>query len=141
MRILAEHGVTAFAWADHERYVGIGIGIGIQETVSDWKEIHPSNSEVAGLPCVPSLSTLPAPPELALLDVGSFVVPGLGVEPGADGPAAVRELHRIAEGFAAGGPRPRPHGLRRPERASAWLGTIPDPVTAHPQRMVLVRVG
>ncbi|MCC9707637.1 hypothetical protein E4N62_21520 [Streptomyces sp. MNU76] len=35
------------------------------------------------------------------LGAGSFVVPGLGVEPVADGPAAVRELHRIAEDFAA----------------------------------------
>ncbi|MGW0843909.1 HAD family hydrolase [Streptomyces sp. NPDC002787] len=34
LRILAEHGVTGFTWADHERYVGISI----QETVSDWKD-------------------------------------------------------------------------------------------------------
>ncbi|WP_093790624.1 HAD family phosphatase [Streptomyces sp. cf124] len=34
VRILAEHGVTGFTWADHERYIGISI----QETVSDWKE-------------------------------------------------------------------------------------------------------
>ena len=33
VRILAEHGVTGFTWADHERYIGISI----QETVSDWK--------------------------------------------------------------------------------------------------------
>ncbi|WNZ13796.1 hypothetical protein [Streptomyces sp. 11x1] len=35
------------------------------------------------------------------LGVESFVVPGLGIEPGADGPAAVRESHRNAEDFAA----------------------------------------
>ncbi|GGY37713.1 HAD family hydrolase [Streptomyces djakartensis] len=31
---LAEHGVTDFTWADHERYVGIST----RETVADWKE-------------------------------------------------------------------------------------------------------
>ncbi|MFF8012300.1 HAD-IA family hydrolase [Streptomyces sp. NPDC007929] len=31
---LADHGVSDFTWADHERYVGIST----QETVADWKE-------------------------------------------------------------------------------------------------------
>jgi len=104
--------------------------------------IHPSNSEVAGLPCVPSLSALPAPPELAVLAVGpaaiaasmrdalalgvrSFVVPGLGVESGAGGPAAVRELHRIAEDFSAAVLGPNCMGSASPDSPSAWLGTIP----------------
>jgi beta-phosphoglucomutase-like phosphatase (HAD superfamily) len=34
LRTLAEHGVTGFTWADHERYVGISM----RETVSDWQE-------------------------------------------------------------------------------------------------------
>ncbi|MEU1005103.1 acetate--CoA ligase family protein [Streptomyces tibetensis] len=104
--------------------------------------IHPSNSEVAGLQCVPSLKALLAPPELAVLAVGpatiaasmrdalalgvrSFVVPGLGVESGADGPAAVRELHRIAEDSGAAVLGPNCMGSASPDSPSAWLGTIP----------------
>ena len=106
--------------------------------------IHPSNSQVAGLPCVPTLSALPAAPELAVLAVGpaaiaasmrdalalgvrSFVVPGLGVESGADGPAAVRELHRIAEDFEAAVLGPNCMGSARPDTPSEWLGPSPRP--------------
>lgn len=34
LRTLAEHGVTGFTWADHERYVGISL----RETVADWRK-------------------------------------------------------------------------------------------------------
>ncbi|MFI6245911.1 acetate--CoA ligase family protein [Streptomyces sp. NPDC051016] len=104
--------------------------------------VHPSNPEVAGLRCVPSLSALPAPPELAVLAVGpatiatsmrdalalgvrSFVVPGLGVEAGPEGPAAVRELRQLADDSGAAVLGPNCMGSARPDSPSAWLGTIP----------------
>ncbi|MEU3252655.1 HAD family phosphatase [Streptomyces sp. NPDC006997] len=42
---LAEHGVTDFSWADHERYVGIST----QETVADWKRRYGLTTPVAEL--------------------------------------------------------------------------------------------
>ncbi|MEU1851301.1 HAD family phosphatase [Streptomyces sp. NPDC019990] len=42
---LAEHGVTDFSWADHERYVGIST----QETVADWKERYGLRASVEEL--------------------------------------------------------------------------------------------
>ncbi|GGX01591.1 HAD family hydrolase [Streptomyces lomondensis] len=44
-RTLAEHGVTDFGWADHERYVGIST----QETVADWKERYGLRASVEEL--------------------------------------------------------------------------------------------
>ncbi|MFI8189415.1 HAD family hydrolase [Streptomyces sp. NPDC085946] len=44
-RTLAEHGVTDFTWADHERYVGIST----QETVADWKRRYGLRASVAEL--------------------------------------------------------------------------------------------
>ncbi|WP_030147235.1 MULTISPECIES: HAD family hydrolase [unclassified Streptomyces] len=42
---LAEHGITDFSWADHERYVGIST----QETVADWKERYGLRASVEEL--------------------------------------------------------------------------------------------
>lgn len=42
---LAEHGVTDFSWADHERYVGVST----QETVADWKERYGLRASVEEL--------------------------------------------------------------------------------------------
>ncbi|MFF7311241.1 HAD-IA family hydrolase [Streptomyces sp. NPDC008137] len=42
---LAEHGVTDFSWADHERYVGIST----QETVADWRERYGLRASVEEL--------------------------------------------------------------------------------------------
>jgi acetate---CoA ligase (ADP-forming) len=103
--------------------------------------VHPRHSELAGLPCVASMAQLPAVPELAVLAVGpaqvtssmrdalalgvrSFVVPGLGVEAGQDGPDAVRELRQLAAEAGAAVLGPNCMGIASPAAPSAWLGTI-----------------
>jgi acetate---CoA ligase (ADP-forming) len=103
--------------------------------------VHPRRSELAGLPCVASIAQLPAVPDLAVLAVGpahvassmrdalalgvcSFVVPGLGVEAGPDGPPAVRELCQLAAATGAAVLGPNCMGVASPTAPSAWLGTI-----------------
>lgn len=103
--------------------------------------VHPHRSELAGLPCVASLARLPTVPDLAVLAVGparvassmhdalalgvrSFVVPGLGVEAGPDGPPAVGELRRLAAEAGAAVLGPNCMGVASPTAPSAWLGTI-----------------
>jgi len=103
--------------------------------------IHPHRSEVAGLPCVDSFAQLPAVPDLAVLAVGpahvasamrdalalgvrSFVVPGLGVEAGPDGPQAVGDLRQLAAEAGAAVLGANCMGIASPTAPSAWLGTI-----------------
>jgi acetyltransferase len=103
--------------------------------------VHPHRSQLAGLPCVASVEQLPTVPDLAVLAVGpahvassmrdaltlgvrSFVVPGLGVEAGQDGPRAVRELRRLAAETGAAVLGPNCMGIASPTAPSAWLGTI-----------------
>jgi acetate---CoA ligase (ADP-forming) len=115
--------------------------------------VHPRRSEVAGLPCVASIPQLPAVPDLAVLAVGpahvassmrdalalgvrSFVVPGLGVEAGQDGPQAVRELRQLAAEAGAAVLGPNCMGIASPTAPSAWLGTIRPTFVSGPVAVV-----
>jgi acyl-CoA synthetase (NDP forming) len=105
--------------------------------------IHPRNREVNGLPCVPSFADLPEPPELALLLVGhgaaeaafenalaagvrAFVVPGLGNEAGAEGPAVAARVARLALDAGAAVVGPNCMGVAVPDGPSPWIGAVPD---------------
>jgi acetate---CoA ligase (ADP-forming) len=104
--------------------------------------VHPRHSAVHGLRCVPRIADLPTPVELGFLLVGhrhieaafaeavaagirAFVVPGLGNESGAAGPAVAERLRELAleaqvalVGFNC-------MGVAVPDRASCWIGTVP----------------
>jgi acyl-CoA synthetase (NDP forming) len=105
--------------------------------------VHPSHSEVAGLPCAPRIADLPETPELALLLVGharveqafedavaagvrAFVLPGLGAEAGvAAAPVIARIASRAAEvGASVLGPNCM--GVATPGGTSFWLGSVPE---------------
>src|SRR5579884_3050799 len=105
--------------------------------------VHPSAGEVAGLRCVPRMSALPLVPELAVMAVGpativplvreailhgvrAFVVPGLGVEAGAEASGVAAELARLAEAEGAAILGRNCMGIAVPGGASAWLGTLPS---------------
>ncbi|WP_206187881.1 CoA-binding protein, partial [Streptomyces neyagawaensis] len=64
--ILAPRSVALVGASRRNLQLAANVRRGSAEAVG----IHPNNSEVAGLPCVPSLAALPAPPELAVLAVG-----------------------------------------------------------------------
>jgi acyl-CoA synthetase (NDP forming) len=107
--------------------------------------VHPARRDVLGLDCYPSVSSLPEVPELAVLAVGhrrleaafeeaagagvrAFIVPGLGTESGAEGPAIAAVLAERAEALGAVMLGPNCMGVARPGHRSLWLGTVPDSV-------------
>lgn len=104
--------------------------------------VHPSRTDVLGLPCYPSVADLPEQPELALLLVGhrgieqafeeaaaagvrAFVVPGLGNEAGAEGPPVATRIAARAEEIDAAVVGPNCMGVAIPDGASPWIGTVP----------------
>lgn len=115
--------------------------------------VNPRRGEVGGLPCYPSVAGLPEVPDVAMIlvgaamveaavaealdaGVGGLVVPGLGAEAGAAGPAVARRVAALA------GERGVPllgancMGYARPGGPSPWLGT-PSP-TFEPGRVAVV---
>ena len=103
--------------------------------------VHPSRAEVLGLRCVPNLADLPEVPDLAVLLVGhsrveevfeqaiglgirAFVVPGIGSEAGADGPAVAARLQARANEVGAAVLGHNCMGLAEPG-GSPWIGTLP----------------
>src|SRR5262249_24080222 len=105
--------------------------------------VHPRRKDVLGLACFPRVADLPEPPELALLLVGhraaeeafedaaaagvrAFVIPGLGNEAGTEGPPITARLRARAEGIGAAIVGPNCMGVAVPDRASAWLGVVPE---------------
>jgi acetyltransferase len=105
--------------------------------------IHPTRIEASGLRCLPSVAELDEPSETALLLVGhtrvedafadcaaagirAFVLPGLGAEAGADGPAIAERIALRAAEIGASILGPNCMGAAAPERSSPWIGTVPD---------------
>jgi len=105
--------------------------------------VNPNYTDVAGLPCVPSVGAIPEPPETAVLLVGhgrlvdafedaaaagvrAFVVPGLGNEAGPEGPRLTAWLVRRAGEIGAAVLGPNCMGVAHPNAASAWIGTVPE---------------
>lgn len=115
--------------------------------------VHPQRDEVLGLRCVPSFADLDSaalaaagleqPPDLAVLLVGhtrveeafeqalelgvrAFVVPGIGSEAGAEGPAVAARLRARADQAGAAVLGHNCMGLAAPG-GSPWIGTLsPD---------------
>lgn len=125
----------------------------VQRGTRDAIGVHPANTEVAGLRCVPSMAALPTPPELAVLAVGpsaiasvmrdaleigvrSFVVPGLGAESGTAGQDTIAGLRRLAEDAGAAVLGPNCMGVASPGLPSAWIGTLPPSFTPGPVAVV-----
>lgn len=109
--------------------------------------VHPSRTDVLGLPCLPRIGDLPETPELALLlvnherveeafeeaaaaGVRAFVVPGLGSESGAAAGPIVGRLAARARALGAPLLGPNCMGFANPSGPTAWLGTVPDTVAA-----------
>lgn len=107
--------------------------------------VHPTRSDVLGLPCHPRVSDLPELPETALLlvnherveqafeeaaaaGVRAFVVPGLGSEAGAAARPISERIAARASAIGASVLGPNCMGVASPSRATAWLGTVPDTV-------------
>jgi acetyltransferase len=109
--------------------------------------VNPNRAEVLGLPCFPSVADLPETPELALLlvnhervegaleeaaaaGVRAFVVPGVGAEAGAAGPAIVERLAARARELDVALLGPNCMGMVVPGRAAAWIGSPPESTAA-----------
>ncbi len=105
--------------------------------------VHPTRREVLGLECLPSVADLPELPELAVLAVGhrrvleafeeaaaagvrAFVVPGLGTESGAEGPAITAGLAARAHELGAAVLGPNCMGIALPGRQSFWIGAVSE---------------
>jgi acetate---CoA ligase (ADP-forming) len=104
--------------------------------------VHPRDTSVGGLACYPTIGAVPSRPELAWMLVGhrrieaafdealaagvrSFVLPGLGNEAGAEGPAVAERVARRALEAGAGVIGPNCMGVAAPGAASFWIGTVP----------------
>ena len=115
--------------------------------------VNPRREEIGGLACYPSVAALPEVPDVAMVlvgvasveaavaealaaGVGGLVVPGLGVEAGAAGPAVVRRVAALAEEHGVPLLGVNCMGYVRPEGPSPWLGT-PSP-TFEPGRVAVV---
>lgn len=105
--------------------------------------VNPNRPEVLGTPCYPSVTDLPETPELAFLLVShtrvekaaeealaagirALVVPGIGAEAGAEGPAVVRRLKALVDAAGAAVIGPNCMGVASPHGPSTWIGTVPD---------------
>jgi acyl-CoA synthetase (NDP forming) len=104
--------------------------------------VHPRETRVGGLACYPNIGAIPSRPELAWMLVGhrrieaafeealaagvrSFILPGLGSEAGAEGPAAAERVARRAIDAGAAVVGPNCMGVAVPGAASFWIGTVP----------------
>lgn len=109
--------------------------------------VNPGRSDVLGLRCYPRVGDLPDRPETALLLVGherveeafeeaaetgvrAFVVPGLGSEAGASAEPTSTRLAARARAIGAAVLGPNCMGVAVPGGPTAWLGTVPDTVSA-----------
>jgi acetate---CoA ligase (ADP-forming) len=109
--------------------------------------VHPTRSELLGLPCFPRTADLPETPELALLLVGhgaieavveealaagvrAFVVPGLGNEAGAEGPRVAARVGAMAAAAGAAAVGANCMGVAVPGGPSPWIGVVPDDFAA-----------
>lgn len=103
--------------------------------------VSPSRDEVLGLPCFPSIRSLPEPPELAILlvnhrivgdafeeaasaGVRAFILPGLGNEAGAEAREVAGRIAARARELGAVLLGPNCMGVASPGRSSPWLGTL-----------------
>ncbi len=104
--------------------------------------VHPTRSEAAGMPCVPSLAQLGAVPDLVCVMLGpataaaavedalaagarTFVIPGLGAEAqGPDGVAARADVARLLADHGAACVGVNCMGMVVPGGMSPWIGTI-----------------
>ena len=104
--------------------------------------VHPRLRSVRGLDCVPRVSDLAEVPDVAFVLVGhvgieaafedalaagvrAFIVPGLGNEAGAAGPATARRIASRAREAGALAVGPNCMGVAVPGGASFWIGSIP----------------
>ncbi|HYM49340.1 MAG TPA: acetate--CoA ligase family protein [Candidatus Limnocylindrales bacterium] len=104
--------------------------------------VHPRHARVHGLPCVPRIGDLAEPPECAFLLVGhrrveaafeeavsagvrAFVIPGLGSESGAEGPAVAARLGARARSLGVPVVGFNGMGVAIPDAASLWIGSVP----------------
>ncbi len=109
--------------------------------------VHPSRTDVLGLPCFPRTADLPETPEAALLlvnherveeafedaaaaGVRAFLVPGLGSEAGAAARPIVARLAARARALGAALLGPNCMGVASPGGPTIWLGTVPDTLAA-----------
>ena len=103
--------------------------------------VHPRVRNVGGLECVPTIADVSPAPDLAFMLVGhrhveaafedalaagvrAFVMPGLGNEAGAEGPAIARRIAARAQEAGAMVVGPNCMGVAVPNAASFWIGTI-----------------
>ena len=109
--------------------------------------VHPSRTDVLGLPCFPRIADLPETPETALLlvnherveeafedaaaaGVRAFLVPGLGSEAGSAARPIVARLAARARALGAALLGPNCMGVASPGGPTIWLGTVPDTMAA-----------
>jgi acyl-CoA synthetase (NDP forming) len=104
--------------------------------------VHPRERAVGSLETFAAIAAVRPAPELAFLLVGhrrieaaldealaagvrAFVVPGLGNEAGAEGPAVAARVARLALEAGAVAVGPNCMGVAVPDSASFWIGTVP----------------
>lgn len=105
--------------------------------------VNPNRGAVLGRDCHPSVGALPETPEVALLlvshgrveqaaadafDAGvrSLIVPGVGAEAGAEGPAVARRLAQLAAEASAAFIGPNCMGVGVADGPSTWIGAVPE---------------
>jgi acetate---CoA ligase (ADP-forming) len=108
---------------------------------------------VLGRPCYPSVTDLPALPDVVVLAVGhqtveqafedalaagcrTFVLPGLGNEAGAEGPQVAATIATRATEASAAVLGANCMGVAAPGRPSSWIGTLPP--SFRPGRVAVV---
>ena len=110
--------------------------------------VHPSKSDVLGLQCLPSISSLPSAPELGVVMVGhermeaavyelmdmgtrAFFFPGLGSEAGSEGPKIAARIKERASSNGSMIIGQNCMGIAKPG-GSPWLGSVsPSFVKGH----------
>lgn len=142
LRPLLEPLSLAIVGASDRGGAHAAIAANVRRAGTDVWPVNPGRDEVLGLPCFPSVADLPARPDVVLLAVGhrrveaafadavdagcrTFVLPGLGNEAGAEGPAvtAAVGVRAIEVGAAVLGPNCM--GVAIPDGASCWIGSLP----------------
>jgi acetyltransferase len=143
LRPLLEPLTLAIVGASDRGGVHAAIADNVRRGGTDVWPVNPTRDEVLGVPCFASIADLPARPDVVLLAVGhrrveaafadaldagcrTFVLPGLGNEAGAEGPAIAAAVGSRAVEADAAVLGPNCMGVAVPGGSSCWIGSLPE---------------